>query len=155
MSEKKPRVLWKLFFVLSLALNLLLIGLIGGSIWTSSVSSSLKRAQTEFLSVLPEEKRPAMEKIFQDHYTRSRPHRWQMFWRYRKAIKEMEAENFDSKRFEELIAQISQTHTSLVKLRYQLVIDTAKGLNYEERKAFVRIFRKRVRQLKKLEAKNN
>ncbi len=154
MSESRPRAIWKWIFIFSMALNLMFIGLIGGTLWTRSVDGPLQRAQGEFLAVLPEDKKPVFKEIFKDHNLRSRPHRWQMFWRYRKAIKEMESEDFNSDRFEGLISQITQTHVSLTKLRYQLVLDTVKGLNYEERKAFVRIWRKRFKQIRKLDAKN-
>lgn len=154
MSEKRPRALWKWLFLISMGLNLMFIGLIGGTLWTRSVDGPLLRAQTEFLSVLPEEKKPVFKQVFKEHNLRSRPHRWQMFWRYRKAIKEMESENFDRERFEQLIGQVTQTHLALTKLRYQLVLDTTKGLDYKERKAFVDIWRKRFRKLRRLDVKS-
>lgn len=154
MSEKRPRAIWKWLFIFSMALNLMFIGLIGGTLWTRSVDGALQRAQGEFLAVLPEDKKPAFRQIFREHNRRSRPHRWQMYWRFRKAIKEMESQDFNEKRFEEFVAQIRQTHIALTKLRYQLIIDATRGLNYEERKAFVRIWRKRLRRLRKLDAKS-
>ena len=146
-KRRLPRWVW-IVLVLSLALNLVTIGAIGGKLyagrhdgfWGGHRHSSDGRA---FMRSLSAERREALKKIFREHRKNLKP-----YWRRarsarREAADVLREESFDKAKFEAALAKLHKSHLEARAASRPMIVDLAGKLNPEERKVFLKTMRHR------------
>ncbi len=140
-----------ILLILSLAFNLLFVGLVAGAVWTfrhggwggprhHAFASSLRRVMKE----LPDERRKVAEEIVTRHRARIRPLRRQVHEARHAALQGLEADPFDEAGLKRKIEQLQSAEARLHKTVAGLVMELMKELTAEERRLFVRtVMRKR------------
>ncbi|MGI9384385.1 MAG: periplasmic heavy metal sensor [Methyloligellaceae bacterium] len=142
-----PRVL----LVLSLALNLLFVGLVAGALWVHwnggwggprhhAFAASVRRLMKE----LPEDRRKTTQEILSRHRAELRPLRRAAHDARHAAFEAARADPFDADRLKERLDQMQGAEASMREAMAALALELMKGLTVEERRLFLRtMMRKR------------
>lgn len=142
-----PRVL----LVLSLALNLLFVGLVAGALWVHwqggwggprhhAFVASVRRLMKE----LPEDRRKTTQEILSRHRAELRPLRRAAHKARHAAFEAAKADPFDADRLGERLEQMQGAEARMRKAMAALALDLMKSLTVEERRLFLRtMMRKR------------
>lgn len=147
-----PKRSWaKPALVISLALNLLLIGLIAGSFWKRHHNQwrphniVLEKAIQQLMGELPEEKRAAGQRALQNLRSQG-PKTWDDIRNLRKEASDaMMADQYDEQRFADALARLRDAHNEKRRVRHQVVIDFIRGMTPEERRRFIEIYKENRR----------
>ena len=134
-TDLKPRNLWKILFGISLALNLLVVGVIGGAILRAGKGPIAKHHASGFLYMRAlnfEDKKALRKELFRNKDSR-KIIRAKEYSSYSSAVKILKKDPFDRKAFEDLLDE--QTRYSKSKpssARVALVAQIA-NMTKEER----------------------
>ena len=144
-----PRWVW-ITLVASLAVNLLVIGAIGGSMWVhrhggpgfSGLPAGTHHMR-RFVRGLPEERRTEVRRVLGEARRMARP-RWREVRQARRAaLAVLEREPFDRKAYAGALAQIHAAEKHARSGINQAFVDFAAALTPEERRAFAKWVRER------------
>ena len=146
-ERRIPRWVW-IVLVLSLALNLVTIGAIGGTLysaqhggfWGGHRHSSDERA---FMRSLPAERGEALKKIFREHRKNLKPYWRRVRSARREAAEVLRGDPFEKAKFEAALEKLHQTHLEARAASRPMIVDLAGKLNPEERKVFLKTMRHR------------
>ncbi|MGI9387518.1 MAG: periplasmic heavy metal sensor [Methyloligellaceae bacterium] len=146
-SGRMPRWVW-IALIASLALNLVMIGSIGGAVyagrhggfWGGHRHSADART---FMSSLPDERRKELKTLFREHRKSLRPY-WRKVRRARRGAAEVLKEDpFDKVKFTAALEKLHQLHVAARAASRPMFVDLAGKLNPDERKVFMRSMRPR------------
>ena len=134
-TDLKPRNLWKILFGISLALNLLIVGAIGGAILRVGKGPMAKHHASGFLYMRAlnfEDKKALRKEIFRNKNSR-KIIREKEHSSYISAVKILKKDPFDRKAFEDLLdEQTKHSKTRQSSARVALVAQIT-GMTKEER----------------------
>jgi len=134
-TDFKPRNLWKILFGISLALNLLIVGAIGGAILRVGKGPMAKHHASGFLYMRAlnfEDKKALRKAIFRNKNSR-KIIREKEHSSYISAVKILKKDPFDRKAFEDLLdEQTKHSKTRQSSARVALVAQIT-GMTKEER----------------------
>ena len=134
-TDLKPRNLWKILFGISLALNLLIVGAIGGAILRVGKGPMAKHHASGFLYMRAlnfEDKKALRKEIFRNKNSR-KIIREKERSSYISAVKILKKDPFDRKAFEDLLdEQTKHSKTRQSSARVALVAQIT-GMTKEER----------------------
>ena len=134
-TDLKPRNLWKILFGISLALNLLIVGAIGGAILRVGKGPMAKHHASGFLYMRAlnfEDKKALRKAIFRNKNSR-KIIREKEHSSYISAVKILKKDPFDRKAFEDLLdEQTKHSKTRQSSARVALVAQIT-GMTKEER----------------------
>ncbi len=150
-TEVPPRnsKLIKWLLILSLAVNLMLVGVIGGAIWVRHNINPLERMTASFLKTLPDEKRNSIADIFKQHKNTIEPQWKEVISTQLKVINLLKQDNFDPKQLDKMLEELLQLQNKLQTTRHQLVVELSKNLTTEERRTFIRVWNRYMRRFKR------
>lgn len=138
-ADTPKRRRWVLpVLVVSLALNLLFVGLVAGSWWRHGPSGSRDRIITgaveRLMQDLPEDKRGHAAQLLKQHRESVRPVRQQLRDARDAAKEAVLTEPFDEAKVQAALARFREIRTSQHKSMHAMVMDLMKQLTLEERK---------------------
>ena len=137
-QDLKPRNPWKILFGISLALNLLIVGAIGGAILRVGKGPMAKHHASGFLYMRAlnfEDKKSLRKELYKNKNTR-KISRAKEHSSYSSAVKILKKDPFDRKAFEELLDQQTKfSKSSQRSARLALVAQIAK-MTKEERSIY-------------------
>ncbi len=137
-QDLKPRNPWKILFGISLALNLLIVGAIGGAILRVGKGPMAKHHASGFLYMRAlnfEDKKSLRKELYKNKNTR-KIGRAKEHSSYSSAVKILKKDPFDRKAFEELLDQQTKfSKSSQRSARLALVAQIAK-MTKEERSIY-------------------
>jgi uncharacterized membrane protein len=123
-TDLKPRNLWKILFGISLALNLLVVGVIGGAILRAGKGPIAKHHASGFLYMRAlnfEDKKALRKELFRNKDSR-KIIRAKEYSSYSSAVKILKKDPFDRKAFEDLLdAQTKHSKSRQSSAREALV----------------------------------
>lgn len=145
-AERKRR--WpKVLLIVSLALNLLVIGGVAGAALTFKKGgfggprhAAFARAVHDLIGQLPEDRRKATEQLVSEHRAKVRSIRAKMREARRTAVHEFRSESYDEARFKAALESLHDTRSDMHHAMAALMVKLGKALTVEERRAFVRAF---------------
>lgn len=136
-APKKRRWLWPLLIV-SLALNLLFVGLMAGNWWRHGGHGGRNKVFTgaieKLMQDLPEAKRDHAATLLNRHREEVRPLRQQLRDARKTAKDAVLTEPYDAAKVEAALARFREIRTSQHKSMHNMIMDLLKDLNLEERK---------------------
>jgi len=141
-AARQPR--WvKLALVASVALNLLILGTIGGSIWASRHGPQLAARGSGphllgFTRTLPDERRFEIWKVTRSDLRALRPMRKEVRRARARARAALVAEPFDQQKFADAQARVFEAEIALRREAQQLFVTIAAALTSQERAAFTK-----------------
>lgn len=148
----------KIALVLSLALNLLVVGAVAsaawmywrGGGWAGGKHHAFTRAVNRLMEDLPEDRRAIARQILERHKTEIDPLRKQLREARRSAAAALEAETYDEARMREALTRLEAIRGELRGTLHELALSLVKHLDLEERQRFMRYmmrhrWRKKVR----------
>ena len=137
-TDLKSRNIWKFLFGISLALNLLIVGAIGGAIFRVGKGPMAKHHASGFLYMRAlnfEDKKSLRKELYKNKNTR-KIGRAKEHSSYSSAVKILKKDPFDRKAFEELLDQQTKfSKSSQRSARLALVAQIAK-MTKEERSIY-------------------
>ena len=137
-QDLKPRNPWKILFGISLALNLLIVGAIGGAVLRVGKGPMAKHHASGFLYMRAlnfEDKKSLRKELYKNKNTR-KIGRAKEYSSYSSAVKILKKDPFDRKAFEELLDQQTKySKSSQRSARLALVAQIAK-MTKEERSIY-------------------
>lgn len=132
--------------IISLAVNLLFVGLIAGALWKRHHEQwrprnvVLELAIKQMMSELSQDKWDAGEKALGDLRDQG-PENWDQIRGLRKeAVQAMTADPYDEQRFADTLARLREAHGEKRRVRHQVVIDFLRDMTVEERRRFVDVY---------------
>jgi uncharacterized membrane protein len=149
-SGRAPR--WMLFLLVSsLALNLLVLGLVGGLMWRTRIPPPWAHTVTPnllgYASTLPADRRQELWELSAKERENVRPFRREVRAARQEAVKALSAESFDRQQFVAAHARQMDVETKAREAVRNLYVTIAEALTPEERRGFEhwRAERKRIR----------
>ena len=138
-SGRAPR--WMLvLLVSSLALNLLVLGLVGGLMWRTRIPQPWAHTVTPnllgYASTLPAERRQELWELSDKERQHVRPFRREVRAARQEAVKALSAESFDRQRFLAAHARQMEVETKAREAVRDLYVTIAEALTPEERREF-------------------
>lgn len=146
-ASRVSRWVW-IVLVVSLALNLVTIGAMGGALytgrhggfWGAHRHSSDGRA---FMKSLPEARREELKTIFREHRKNLKPYWRRVRGARRDAADVLREDPFDKVKFEAALEKLHQTHLQARAASRPMIVDLAGKLNADEREVFLKAMRHR------------
>ncbi len=146
---RTPRWIW-IALVASLAVNLLVIGAVGGSMWVFRHGEHGHGSQAmgshhmrRFIRSLPDERQAAVRRVLGDARRGARP-QWREVWQARRsALTELEREPFDRGTYAVALDKVHIAERRARAGTNQLFVELAAALTPQERRAFVKFVRDR------------
>lgn len=141
-----PRRRWlKVVFVVSLALNLLFVGLAASAAWMfwnhgggSSRHAAFVRAVTKVMEDLPEDRRSLVEVSLRKHREALDLQRRQMREARKSAKAALTAETYSEPRVREALAKMAEARNRIRLSKQETVLSLMPHLNQQERERFMR-----------------
>lgn len=137
--------------VVSLAVNLLFVGLIAGAMWKRHNeqwrprSVVLEMTIRQMISELPQEKRAAGEKVLQEFSARF-PETYSAIRDLRKKAGDaLTADPYDEQSFSDMLTRLREAHDEKRRVRHQAVVDFIRNMTPEERRRFVELYKENRR----------
>ena len=134
-TDLKPRNLWKILFGISLALNLLIVGAIGGAILRVGKGPMAKHHASGFLYMRAlnfEDKKALRKAIFRNKNSR-KIIREKEHSSYISAVKILKKDPFDRKAFEDLLDEQTKNSKSRQSSARVALVTQITGMTKEER----------------------
>ena len=134
-TDLKPRNLWKILFGISLALNLLIVGAIGGAILRVGKGPMAKHHASGFLYMRAlnfEDKKALRKAIFRNKNSR-KIIREKEHSSYISAVKILKKDPFDRKAFEDLLDEQTKHSKSRQSSARVALVTQITGMTKEER----------------------
>ena len=134
-TDLKPRNLWKILFGISLALNLLIVGAIGGAILRVGKGPMAKHHASGFLYMRAlnfEDKKALRKEIFRNKNSR-KIIREKEHSSYISAVKILKKDPFDRKAFEDLLDEQTKHSKSRQSSARVALVTQITGMTKEER----------------------
>ena len=134
-TDLKPRNLWKILFGISLALNLLIVGAIGGAILRVGKGPMAKHHASGFLYMRAlnfEDKKALRKEIFRNKNSR-KIIREKERSSYISAVKILKKDPFDRKAFEDLLDEQTKHSKSRQSSARVALVTQITGMTKEER----------------------
>ena len=134
-TDLKPRNLWKILFGISLALNLLIVGAIGGAILRVGKGPMAKHHASGFLYMRAlnfEDKKALRKAIFRNKNSR-KIIREKEHSSYISAVKILKKDPFDRKAFEDLLDEQTKNSKSRQSSARVALVTQIIGMTKEER----------------------
>ena len=147
---QKPRRLWKVIFVLSLALNVAIVGVVIGATWrfqgsSAQMASKVLDSGSIYLRALDKKHRRELGRKMRPAGGKTKNSRAEIAQGFEQAIAVLRAEPFDSDAF----AKVMQGHSSRAELRMQearsMLLNYLIGLSAVERSAYAARLEKALR----------
>ena len=143
-ADTPKRRRWVLpVLVVSLALNLLFVGLIAGSWWRHGPSASRDRIITgaveRLMQDLPEDKRSHAAQLLKQHRESVRPVREQLRDARAAAKEAVHADPYTEVKIQAALARFRDIRTSQHESMHAMVMDLMKQLTLEERKELLNL----------------
>jgi len=134
-TDLKPRNLWKILFGISLALNLLIVGAIGGAILRVGKGPMAKHHASGFLYMraLNFEDKKALKKVIFRNKNSQKIIREKEHSSYISAIKILKKDPFDRKAFEDLLDEQTKHSKSRQSSARVALVTQITGMTKEER----------------------
>ncbi len=145
-KRRTPRWIWVLL-IGSLALNLLIVGAIGGSWaryhrgWGGPWGGGWHRYG--FMRSLPDDRRDRVRVIMKQHRETLRPLRREAHGAWRGVIEVLKADEIDKAKLEQAIASAHEAETAARKRLVPMILEVAAVLTPEERRQFIKRFERR------------
>ena len=134
-TDLKPRNLWKILFSISLALNLLIVGAIGGAILRVGKGPMAKHHASGFLYMRAlnfEDKKSLRKELFRNKDSR-KIIRAKEYSSYSSAIKILKKDPFDRKAFEDLLDEQTNHSKSRQSSAREALVTQITRMTKEER----------------------
>lgn len=143
-SPKKWR--WgRIALIVSLALNLLFVGAIGGSMWAMWAGywggprhHAFAGAIHHLMKTLPEERRQIARDVLRRHRAEIRPLRRQVRTSRRAAARVMRQEPFDEASFRSALGAMQKAELDIRQAVGEIAVDLGKTLTQDERRELLR-----------------
>ena len=134
-KDLKPRNLWKILFGISLALNLLIVGAIGGAILRVGKGPMAKHHASGFLYMraLNFEDKKALKKVIFRNKNSRKIIREKEHSSYISAVKILKKDPFDRKAFEDLLDEQTKHSKSRQSSARVALVTQITGMTKEER----------------------
>ncbi len=150
-ESAKPRSrkwLW-VILIISLALNFLTVGAIGGTMWAWHHGAWGHgpgfRHGWAFMRELPRERRREIRSVIRKYRGTFRPQRKHMRDLGHEVLKTLKAEPFDEQRFAGALEAFYKARAEAHAARHPMIKELARILTPEERELFAKTFRHRLR----------
>jgi uncharacterized membrane protein len=142
-KRRTPRWLWTLLF-LSLALNLLIVGVVGGSIWAvrrgGFWDAPLFMERTHrFMRGLPEERRALVRYVFAEYKPQLRPY-WHDVRQARVVIGRLVEQGYAPEEFEAALTDMFEKENRARQASRPMIAAMLKLLKPEERRHFLAVY---------------
>lgn len=133
--------------IVSLAFNLLFVGLVAGAFWKRHHDKwrprhlVLELSVKEMMKELPAEKRAAGERVLED-ISGMFPESWREIRTLRKeALDALTADPYVEERLAEAMAKLREVHDSGRKARHDAVLAFIRGMTPQERQRFIEVYK--------------
>ncbi len=150
-TENLPRKCgWlKWVLTLSLAVNLLLAGLIGGAIWVRHHSSPIERIAAKFLKLLPENKRDTISTIFVKYDKNTVPQWKKLLLLQAEILRLLKQDRYDPIQLKKMLDDLQAHQMEMQSVRHQFVIDLAQSLTAKERRQFIQLWNGYIKRIRR------
>lgn len=143
----------KPLLVVSLALNLLFVGLVAGAFWRHGFGAwggpkgkIFAAAIEQLITELPAEKRKKAEDVLARLRSELQPRAQERRKARARAIKALTADPFNEENFRDALANVRAIRAGVDKARHELGVELVRKLSVEERQRLLELFRKKRRE---------
>ncbi len=150
----RPRWLW-IGLVVSIALNLLVIGTVAGAFWklnkkNSSLRGGFNRSIVLFVRQLPEARQAEIRPLIRNVRKKIRPLRRSLRRQRREHTDLLTQEPFDKARFQASIERLLASETKVRRAVRLPLVELLAKLTPAERRKLIAMHRKRIKELRKM-----